>query len=1328
MAEESGRHARRQVDAIRFGIPSIDGLFGETPSGTAGIHLPRRQTARAAVAPTADSLPTSVSICISGPGGTGKSILSMHLASRYLADCRRAGDQATKVFYVSTDLKYDVARSVWQSFGLAWPNRRLVPFQDPPGAAPEEDAIELLACHPLQSPEVGEPALSDHLLEVESPTARVFFVDLASNTAGDDWGFVSRLLSVVERRDSDPPHLLIVDSVEGFETLVGERDAFGEFQSLRSRVAQILRSAGDKSHVVFIVEEPKEGEHLPEEFVADVVIRLRSVVFRDYGRRTIEIVKSRGQAHVRGQHIVLIRSGAGSTTGNRVNHDDPELRLHGRNQSYVHVCPSLHHLNRQIMTVRGYGRPAETPRRYAAFGIRYLDSMLGAKVDDFRRDHEGCDQRGLLSPSVTALIGNSQTRKSPLGYAFLSRCFRSYVQAYAGKLGHFADHPEVIGPALEPRDGDSPSVAAWRESMARRLRGCEGMSTAALAAALDLGPPREERDGIPVLLTTHDLHAEALVAQFLRWLLRKVPVLQTVEVNRSPGCLVALRLLMAESVICRRLEIHDMPSAVLVHILQRSIEAAQRLLFGGALPEASEERYRRSWGIRVVIDDLSVLRDTYAEVRDDPLLLRGLVFLLVREGVTTLLIDTQEGHPNLTIPSHDDSELRSLVDGQIYTWRFPFYDGNRVAISAAFPEMMQPRTVIRELRKGTGRGTGPDAAPLVVDPHFELYSGIETGQPRAIPLVVRLYEEMPAFAAYIATQDARCRDLFTPSPEAGGEHVVFGVPDRDYDHLCELASTQRDTLLDHALILQVDEFWAMKPRGIRRSGAARPMWDYLNAKTWVLNRSTREQKPERVWAIDPFAWWQRTMLDEKERPGPEPRGPRGLAIDPDGDGEAPFRRADDLVVQGYVLRDEHLKEHIDRVPFTWDFGFLLCRIHAWEDVSNRDRDLHFLRAAGSPDAQRFATVADVWSHMPLATRDGARRPVERPSWRVFLEACYQLAKAQTYATSQRTQAFDLYASAPPGLSCLVLEIWASEILRDLHGQKRDEFLAAVERRHWRASSQGLIDLLSDYDVQLFRTWLLLVEVLDLQDLAATIIDGRPTSRQANPSSLAVRHWYKTAFACTQDRSVEDPLVPAGLPGHFSVRGDWFLAVAGGSRSERLADQALDFFNTRSAAYERLRCGLGLPVRHIVTDRLRTGIITLDRGDRHTTAPSKPPRRVSHVHYENLICLGGPVEGLTHSARKTERESFTPADFHWFWRSRLAHFASQNRVWHQWLARTVVWWARMREVDGGNWINGFQRYDELAAEGTAMTKAPPAWSQFRERCQHLIRELEDAAPA
>src|SRR5205085_11463416 len=91
-----------------------------------------------------------------------------------------------------------------------------------------------------------------------------------------------------------------------------------------------------------------------------------------------------------------------------------------------------------------------------------------------------------------------------------------------------------------------------------------------------------------------------------------------------------------------------------------------------------------------------------------------------------------------------------------------------------------------------------------------------------------------------------------------------------------------------------------------------------------------------------------------------------------------------------------------------------------------------------------------------------------------------------------------------------------------------------------------------------------------------------------------------------DFSLDDPTVPVGLPGHFSVRGDWFLAVAGGSRSGRLAERALDLLNSRRANYTRLKQGLGLPTRHLFSAELRTSLVTLDysSGDKELTDSSQ----------------------------------------------------------------------------------------------------------------------------
>src|SRR5205823_5014063 len=99
-----------------------------------------------------------------------------------------------------------------------------------------------------------------------------------------------------------PRHLLVIDAVEGLETLVGETDIHGQYRSRRSRIAQLIREADRKCHVLFVIEQPKEGERHPEEFVADTVIRLRAHSEKDYSRRSVEKKKARAQDHVRGRH------------------------------------------------------------------------------------------------------------------------------------------------------------------------------------------------------------------------------------------------------------------------------------------------------------------------------------------------------------------------------------------------------------------------------------------------------------------------------------------------------------------------------------------------------------------------------------------------------------------------------------------------------------------------------------------------------------------------------------------------------------------------------------------------------------------------------------------------------------------------------------------------------------------------------------------------------------------------------------------------------------------------------------------------------------------
>ena len=329
---------------LRFGIQSLDKLIGSVKDDKRdcyGIDLSEPEEEKQN---GISDMPMTSSVCLTGPDGTGKSVFSLHIASHYLADCidetRKPFAEESKkcscpkVLYISTDLTYKMALKGWNNFALDRPFERREPLIElKEGRKKQKDPkvkIHLKQYFPSGDGNSAKSIINYLERDVYkffsgTTEGEVCFVDLASRTAGDDWGFVHRLLSTLEEPSGDKPrHLVVLDAVEGFETLVGDLNAFGEKSSRRSRIAQVMRLATGKCHLIFVVEEGHD-ERFPEEFVTDVVIRLRNIETGRYLRRTAEIEKTRGQLHIRGQHPFIIRDGKGSTTGNQTNADDPEV-------------------------------------------------------------------------------------------------------------------------------------------------------------------------------------------------------------------------------------------------------------------------------------------------------------------------------------------------------------------------------------------------------------------------------------------------------------------------------------------------------------------------------------------------------------------------------------------------------------------------------------------------------------------------------------------------------------------------------------------------------------------------------------------------------------------------------------------------------------------------------------------------------------------------------------------------------------------------------------------------------------------------------------------
>ncbi len=1510
---------------LAFGIPSLDELLGRQAPDPAGDQppVPGYDVSRSTADSSGMKRGEAATICVIGPDGTGKSLFALHLTSDYRS---RTGEYAgaggpPKVVYASTDLSVNLAEKMWDSFWLDRPRlrRKRLPFRPPAeNAVPAGEPLSASDRAEYARPHAGGPAprrptrlalrpYSPHdsapaaparpepsfagALSGDGRPCEVMFIDLEANTAGDDWGFLHTLLAALDTPPENAPrHLLVIDAVEGLETLVGERDAFGERQSRRSRVAQIVRAAAGKCHLVFIVEEPKDGERLPEVFVSDVVVRLRTTVDRDYARRTVELEKVRGQPHVRGEHDFRIRQRA-SRTGDQVNPDEPQVGLIGRFtpdlsarspggaevadfMSYIEVFPSLHHLNHRLQIRRPADvGPAPLPEdalwRYAWFGIFQLDAMLkkARSLPPPTRDRmpewcAGSDQLGVPMGSVTCLVGNESTYKSQLSRSFLSQAFRV-------------------------RDaGNDPTFRNLNRDDPLGLLG----------------------QGVAVLLAAQGTDRSALVEQLACHV--HVP---NWDDDKNPDRLTLQSQGLADRVLVRRLDIHHQPSTYLMHVVKSLVELAKRKLFDRlkGTDKVSALRGDGKWRphtgrIRFVIDDLSTIEATYPEVARDPLFLPCLTTYLRDEGVTTLILATQRGRPldpagGLT--SADRHDLVTLSDFRLFTWHVSFFDEKRVAITAMPGTSPLSGQVVRDLRParkselprmrlselerdaaGDYKFPAPSPAPalapnreraaadrhdayddeaLVVDPHFELYAGLEEGRPRTVPLNVRLYAErddIPAFQGYLYGVRNLFRQMFGHTDEQAA-NVLQPQYGASYDILRELSYLQSEAKLGHTLVLQVDEFWAETRSELTRQER------YLDA--WTVDQF----EPNRF--EDPFGLFQRT--DEMDARWRQRRQMRGQERAARGRPNRVVRRHEFFDLIGCDYNACRQVYPIHKVPYTWDFGMLVLDETVWKRAfGEKDhRTVKFVWKADDPDSEsgKWVPVQQelelIWDRLwkisdepyrelfretstgvepnapkkrpPLAVPDPdpkrtpARRGVrpgpdpfviknwrnetdglkahqfarfdmpkgpiptrhgdyhlgepEHPeekvqhdplSWREFFGACKTIAKATRY----EYQPFDVDMLAVESFSCLVFEVWMSEVfqacytvlrLDDWYRRKEAAGGAPSVRPHqaegWKAKvelarqllprhpddrnraptgpdellpylpalsnasgdsdddpapasprplrhqapSWSLMRLLDDkgdpggpaaviqqvYRRALYRTALLLDEVLP----PAVFNEGEFVyqARAAGAKSVAARHWYSTATIALATPDTRRGKLVAGLPGHFSVRGDWYLAIARGSRSPRLGEQAIDILSSRRANITRLQTGLGLPVRDLFTPANPSA----PRGEHWTSLKYIRPDdgREERIPYRELRKLGAydPKDGMGRRG-----------NFFWFWRSTVHAYDTQSRIWQRWLCQLMTEWRR------------WPKPDAPAGNGVSATAGEPWWDGFKEYDHYYGMELNDPA--
>jgi len=1414
-----------RIPVLLFGIPELDRM----------LNLKREHFYKEPEQKPPDNHLATITLL--GSYGTGKSVFALHLVSRYFADTFNVKPRP-KVLYVSTDLRYEKAETVWYNFALSIPYMRDIPCE----RAGDRRERKRPGPGRLNVPPFKLAKLTPTTEEVakflgdESP-ASIGFIDMASSSAGDDWGYMIRALSLLDSQEQG--HLVVIDSVAGFETLTGDTDAYGEASTRRARIARVIRAAQDRCHLMFVVEEGKEDVELPEEFVADTVIRLRRRTVGGATHRTLEIEKARGRAHAAGEHPYNILDGLGSSTGAWDNPDEPRSRRHNKNPSeddekpatnnYVQIYYSLQYRNQRIKARPGPGSLAPSGKR-ASFGIQHLDDLLAG---------EEATHKGLRCGKICSLIGDAGTGKSSLAYSFLCEGFKSYAEQLvrlqkeieeAVKSQNFdkeglkntfwkienwltlvdsdslgsprfslaeiktveelvegakicerkqrpeaerfvlGDDSQVLGDdnpfhisqswianreihssrvnirEVPTRRSDDPS---WPELPLRRIQFPWKWSKQNPAKPLKIADwllrhPACASPGI--LIATSDVQADELAERFMNWL---QPVFKRHKRSRD-FYETTIYNYIAQHLIVRRLEADDLTAPILFHIIERAILEAQRFLYGPILPNTAWQRTMQSWRIRLVIDNLRIVRDMYPAVRREPLFLPLLAFYLGREGVTGLMVDTDSGRPDRDPSDEINRELRSLVAHQLYTWQVPFFGQKRIAIAAVPSVSARHKGIIREVKLGDDLRSNTRPRPKV-DPHFELYSGLEEGKPEAVPLSVILYAETPAFKEYVLRENLFFKQVFpSVGSSAPSSDIVMGRSTSDYEALRDLCHMPSDLRLNHSLVFQVDGYW-----GLQSDGSLEDQRSYLWEATTMTEGGDSMEDP--LHLFQPL---------QKSQPLDRPA--------------KLFERRFQYFQNRYYRPERNFEEAkvIDRIPFTWDFGLLLCKIDPWRLAAEEPLKKLAESLAESFDKKDGAlerlksklTVGRVWKALPKTIDllvdddepyqpilkadelelDGFKTDIRLDSWRVFLEAAHVVANVAADRVGHTVQPFDFASMAGDSVSTLILEIWFSEIWqrgpraqmilqREVCGElnrpgrlslvnllQEDKSISQTYREfkdEWAEATDKekpqLPNKLKGYSFELYMTWLLLLEVLDFSSFhdPGNPFDFR-LDRSPVQDAVAARHWYKTACvsAATGEQTghPSEQMVAVQLPGHFSVRGDWFLATAKGSRSTRLAARALDVLSSRRANIVRLQMGLGLPTRDILEDsqigHLRTGLRGPD----------------ANGVIDNVKCETFFRKLAAKPCGESESE-IESKEFYWLWRSRLQNYDRHSRVWRKWLHRVFLWTHQYHRQHSSSWIGGFKPYDQLRRGDYTKVIDFDSFLQFAEMCDLLIAELRAAAP-
>jgi hypothetical protein len=881
-----------------------------------------------------------------------------------------------------------------------------------------------------------------------------------------------------------------------------------------------------------------------------------------------------------------------------------------------------------------------TENRFVNFGIEHLDSML--KNDQTKQ--------GILKGTTFALIGEEGTHKSRLARAFLSSGLNDGDSGILFTFGHVHG---IKGRFWQHVDGVWKNSKTFDEvfetSFRHRRLSAQGLSAERFVHIISKGLFSMCSDKL------NSLNDEEIQESF--------------------------------DVLEKRKEIY-------VHQANKEADAKRADLKNWLTNTFPNKSVPWAEGIRVVIDDYSQFCSVYPDLADNRSVLGYLVDMFKIVGFTTLIVDTQSGSPFDIVRNDIDREMRGYIGNAIYTWTIRLGGESRVAITAIPPVSDNKRNYIRELVGGKKDKNQSDG--LQVSRHLELYNLTDEGEPVLTEFRALLFEESPHSPEYLQDAEQVMRHA-TGHSFSESRSTITKVKDewlRDMLHL-----RPDDFSSGETVVVQVDNWWvgSSKPAGNKGEGR---VTKHLMSLPATFSRRVG----------DPNDTQQRSM-------------DRELLKGPLFDSENGLERG-----SGNKL-----------IPYYWNFSFLMLRQTHWSSVLASD--LYNTKWEHAIRSERYQVVRGLCALRLIAQAVGKsaqdikddvqeiprRYALEkRISWPDFLAAARSLAEIENARTKSANSfiPFAIACPSPETLNCVVLEIWASmiddvlsasmsnrasrefiyhlknsdsqNIIQEHYERLLPEEISSEPRGHRNPfkmkDEKSIGDMLTVKSAKhspglncfsLFLSLLLLSETVDVSKINQSghniDLEGQLGDVQ---NSLMSRHWYSSAVDLSLRHDSSTVYCPFQLPGSFSVRGDWYLSALRESRSEYMAELAVESLTSPRASIDRMKAGVGLPFTKIGTGG-EGAHAQLHRGIR-TAIPRAVEGRVGFVYYKELLDIA-PLEN-----RQDSKGFYLDA----IWRSQISGYSESARVFRRWIIRCLVNFAQVKDSRPSDWIGCFEILDAL----------------------------------